>query len=295
MGQNKQVKISALQMCSEIGDRRANYDKVQRIISKELEDGVDFLILPEVWTVGWSCEDFVSCAEVIENSDTIRLLSSIAKDYNINILGGSFIEKSTDGNFYNTCPVINREGKVVATYSKMHLYSYCGCAEGSYITSGNSPVMVELDNVKIGLTICYDIRFPEIYRSYRYAGADLLVNMAAWGLKKPIPWEALTRARAIENQAYMVAVTQSGIIKNNEWNIGHSRILDFVGETIAEIKDQREGLMTSEINFNDMYEYRNSCTILNDIKESYEVKSYEESPSCNSFSTFNDIACHGCR
>ncbi len=273
MEQPQKIKVSALQMCSKIGDKTANFNKVESIVAQELERDVDFLVLPEVWTVGWSCEDFIKSAEVIQGSDTIKLLSSIAKDYNVNILGGSFIEKGIDGKYYNTCPVINRRGELVTTYSKMHLYSYCGCTEGTYITVGQSPVMVKLDGVNIGLTICYDIRFPEIYRAYRSAGADLLVNMAAWGLKKPIPWEALTRARAIENQAYMIAVTQSGIIKENDWNIGHSRILDYVGETVAEIKDQMEGLMTCEIKFNDMYDYRNSCTILKDIRESYEVKS----------------------
>lgn len=273
MEKPEKIKVSALQMCSKIGDKRANFDKIKCIVARELERDVDFLVLPEVWTVGWSCEDFTSSAELLENSDTIKLLSSIAKDYNTNILGGSFIQKTEDGKFYNTCPVINRRGELVATYSKMHLYSYCGCTEGTYITVGKSPVMVNLDGVNIGLTICYDIRFPEIFRAYRAAGADLLVNMAAWGLKKPIPWEALTRARAIENQAYMVALTQSGIIKDDDWNIGHSRIIDYVGETVTEITDQREGLMTCEIKFNDMYDYRNSCTILNDIRESYEVQS----------------------
>jgi len=273
MEESKKIKVSALQMCSKLGDRRANYDKVETIVKNELEQGTDFLILPEVWTVGWSCEDFTANAEPIACSDTVELLSSIAKDYNTNILGGSFIEKSNDGNYYNTCPVINRCGELVATYSKMHLYSYCGCTEGTYITVGKAPIMVNLDGINIGLTICYDIRFPEIYRAYRIAGADLLVNMAAWGLKKPIPWEALTRARAIENQAYMIAVTQSGLIKGDDWNIGHSRILNYVGETVTEIKEQRQGIMTCEINFNEMYNYRNCCTILKDIRESYEVKS----------------------
>lgn len=273
MEQPEKIKVSALQMCSEIGNKVANFKKVERIVSNELTKDTDFLILPEVWTVGWSCEDFVASAESLERSETVKFLSEIAKAYDTNILGGSFIVKGDSQKYYNTCPVINRKGELVTTYSKMHLYSYCGCSEGTYITSGNNPVMVTLDGVKIGLTICYDIRFPEIYRAYRHAGADMLVNMAAWGLKKPIPWEALTRARAIENQAYMVAVTQSGVIKGDDWNIGHSRILDYVGETIGEIKDQKEGLMSSEIKFNEMYEYRNCCTILKDIKGNYEVKS----------------------
>ena len=271
MEQSKKIKIAALQMSSVVGDKRANFKCVENIVSKELQEDTDIFVLPEVWTVGWSCEDFVSSAETLDNSDTIKLLSSIARDYNVNILGGSFILKNSDARLYNTCPVINRKGELIAMYSKMHLYSYCGCTEGSYITTGKSPVMVDIDGVKTGLTICYDIRFPEIFREYRKAGADLLVNMAAWGISKPLPWEVLTRSRAIENQAYMVALTQSGHIKGDEWNIGHSRIIDYLGETIAEIKDQKQGIMTCEINFNDMYAYRNSCTILKDIKKSYEV------------------------
>lgn len=266
------IKISALQMSSIVGDVNRNREKVAKIIEKEFSAGTDFLVLPEVWTVGWSCEDFNSSAENINNSGSIKLLSKIAKDFDVNILGGSFIQKSDNGKYYNTCPVINRDGKLIATYSKNHLYSYCGCTEGSYISVGESPVMVNLEGINIGLTICYDIRFPEIFRAYRKAGADLIVNMAAWGLQKPIPWETLTRARAIENQVYMVAVTQSGLIKNDDWNIGHSRIFDYVGETLTEIKNQKEGLMTCEINLQKMYEYRNSCTILKDIRDNYEVR-----------------------
>lgn len=268
----EKIKISALQMSSVIGNSDKNRDKVAKIVSEELRTGTDFLVLPEVWTVGWSCDDFTAAAEDVENSESVKLLSEIAKEYNVNIVGGSFIEKASDGNLYNTCPVINRKGQLIAKYSKNHLYSYCGCSEGTYITVGQSPVMVNIEGVNIGLTICYDIRFPEIFRAYRVAGVDLLVNMAAWGLQKPIPWETLTRARAIENQAYMVAVTQSGQIKGNDWNIGHSRIYNYTGETITEIKHQREGLMTCEINLQEMYTYRNSCTILNDIRDNYEVR-----------------------
>lgn len=274
MGEEKSIKICALQMNSKIGDVDANYKKVENIVKNELPDKTDFLILPEVWTVGWSCEDFLSSAEFIENSNTIKFLSEIAKNYSVNILGGSFIQKRSGGlKALNTSPVINRNGKLVATYSKNHLYSYCGCSEGNFVESGEYPVLVNLDGVKIGLTICYDIRFPEIFRAYRKADADLIVNMAAWGFHKPIPWETLTRARAIENQVYLVALTQSGLVKNGEWNIGHSRIYDYMGETIAEIKNQKEGICSCEINFNEMYNYRNHCTILKDIKESYEVKS----------------------
>lgn len=266
------IKIAALQMSSDIGNPDANRNKIEWIVSRELPPDTDILVLPEVWTTGWACDEFPKCSENISSSKSIKLLSDIAKKYNVNILGGSIIESGTDGNLYNTCPVINRNGDLIAKYSKNHLYSYCGCNEGAYITRGDNPVMVNIEGINIGLTICYDIRFPEIFRAYRDAGADMLVTMAAWGSKKPIPWETLTRARAIENQAYMVALTQSGKINDDEWNIGHSRVFDYVGETITEIKDQKEGIMSCNINLQKMYEYRNSCTILKDIRDNYEVR-----------------------
>ena len=272
--ESKKIKIAAVQMSAVAGKCVLNRTKLQKIIEEnsEIIKKSDLLVLPEVWTVGWSCEDFIDSAEKADNSETIQFLSEIAKNYDINILGGSFILQNDDKKYYNTCPVINRKGELVTTYSKMHLYSYCGCTEGSFITTGKNPVLVDIEGVKIGLTICYDIRFPEIFRAYRAAGADLLVNMAAWGLAKPIPWETLTRARAIENQAYMIALTQSGVIKGDDWNIGHSRIFDYLGETIAEIKDQKEGVMYCEINFDKMYHYRHNCTILKDVHEQYKVR-----------------------
>ncbi len=192
------------------------------------------------------------------------------KKYSTNIIGGSFITEQ-NGLYYNTCPVIDRNGKLIASYSKNHLYSYYGCDEGSFITAGKSPVMVNLGGIYFGLTICYDIRFPEIYRAYRKAGADILVNCAAWGSKKPIPWDVMTKSRAVENQCYMVALTQCGHIENYEYNLGESRIIDFKGEEIASIS-KIEGLVSTKISLNDMYEFRDKCTILNDIKENYEVK-----------------------
>ena len=273
--ETEKIKISALQMSSKIGDKCYNLKKLKTLVKQNIECDVDILILPEVWTVGWDCKYFQNSAEEIENSETIKMLCDIAAQYNTYVIGGSFIEKTKDGTFYNTSPVINRSGKLIAKYSKNHLYSSYGADENKYITPGEKPVMVNINGIKTGLTICYDIRFPEIFRAYRKAGAELLINMAAWGLKKPIPWETLTRCRAIENQAFMVALTQSGQISDGEWNIGHSRIFDYLGNIIAEIKDQKEGIMSAVLNFSQLLKYRNECKILDDIKKSYEVEYYE--------------------
>ncbi len=269
----EKINLYAVQMNSKIGDKKANFEKVSMLAQRDISDA-DIIILPEVWTCGWSPKIFQKSAEDLQNSETIEFLSNLAKKYNSWVIGGSFINQQ-DEHFYNTCPVVNRKGELVAAYSKNHLFSYYGCDEGKYVEAGKSPVMVNIEGVKAGLTICYDIRFPEIYRAYRKAGADLLINCAAWGLKKPLPWECMTRSRAVENQTYMVALTQSGYIENDEWNIGHSRIIDYKGKTISEIKDQKEGAMSAILDFKPMYEFREKCKCIDDIRESYEVV-YEE-------------------
>lgn len=266
----KKVSLLAIQMGSVIADKKKNIENVEGLLKRELsKEKADFVILPEVWTSGWDCEFFPECAETLSDGESVRMLKAIAKEFGVNILGGSFIEKR-DEKLYNTCPVINRNGEVVCTYEKNHLFSYYGCAEGSYITRGENPVMVELDGVKLGLTICYDIRFPEIYRAYRKAGADILVNMAAWGANKKIPWDSMTTSRAVENQSYFVALTQTGDLRDGEKNLGHSMIMDYKGDILAEI-DKVEGGIRAVCDLDEMYEFRNKCRVLEDIKESYEV------------------------
>ena len=264
------IKVSILQMSSMIGDINANFEKIRKIIESELEEDTDVLVLPEVWTVGWMCERFQESAEEVESSDVICFLSKIAKKYGVNIIGGSFITHR-NGKYYNSSPVLDKSGKLIALYDKMHLYSYYGCEEGKYIDKGAAPVMVNLEGVNFGITICYDIRFPEIYRAYRRAGADVLVNCAAWGANKPIPWEVMTKSRAVENQCYMLALTQSGLIKNNEYNLGESRIIDYKGEELSSIM-QGEGIASAILNLDEMYEFRKKCAILNDIRDDYEVR-----------------------
>lgn len=266
----KTVSIAMLQMSSVIGDIEANIAKIEQLISKFEMSKIDVLVLPEVWTVGWSCSNFIDSAQDLQNSSVLKFLSHLAKTYNINIIGGSFISKK-DGKYYNTCPVFNKLGELVALYDKMHLYSYYGCNEGAYITEGDELCMVELDGVKYGLSICYDIRFPEVYRAYAKAGVDVLVNCAAWGAKKAVAWEMMTKSRALENQCYMVALTQFGCIKDNEYNLGHSRIIDYEGNEVCSIMSG-EGIVCGAINLSLLYNFRRNAPTVEDIRDKYEVK-----------------------
>ena len=269
--EKKKIKLLAIQMESAIGNIDLNIESVKNLLRANLEkyEGVDFVFLPEVWTAGWDCESFPKCAENPEDARSLKMLKECAKEYGVNIIGGSFIRKDGD-RLFNSCPVIDRAGNLVCMYDKVHLFSYYNDTEGDYITRGANPVMVELEGVKLGLTICYDIRFPEIYRAYRKAGADILVNMAAWPKSRKIHWDSLTTARAVENQSYFVALTQTGLLKDGSENLGHSMIIDYEGKVADEI-NEIEGAVYAEADLEKMYEFRDKCTVLKDIKNSYEV------------------------
>ena len=269
--EKKKIRLLAVQMESAIGDIDLNIETVRNLLRANIEkyEGADFVFLPELWTVGWDCPSFPAGAEFIDNSKSVIMLQEIAKEYGVNILGGSFVRKAGE-NLFNTCPVINSSGEIVCIYDKNHLYSYNGDTENQYITAGKNPVLVTVEGIKLGISICYDIRFPEIYRAYRKAGADILVNMAAWPKSRKIHWDTLARARAIENQTYMVALTQTGLLANGEENLGHSMIIDYNGKILDEI-DEIEGGIYAEIDLDKMYELRYNCNILNDIKDSYKV------------------------
>ena len=292
--EEKSLKILAIQMSSKIADKQANFSKVRDLVEKNVQPDTDIVVLPEVWSVGWKPSEFENSAEDLENSETIKFLSEIAKKYSVNIIGGSFITRKQgtvnrepdmneienfvssspfplSSSLFNTCPVINRQGELVAIYNKMHLFSYYGCNEGTFVEKGTNPILVDIDGIKIGLSLCYDIRFPELYRAYRKAGADVLINMAAWPKSREVHWEALTQARAIENQCFMVALTQSGLIEEDEYNLGNSRVIDYNGTVLSEIKEG-EGAMLAELKFKEMYEFREKCTVLLDICDKYEVK-----------------------
>lgn len=266
----KTINVMAIQMSSKLGDKKENIKKVQELIEKNVQENTDIIVLPEVWTVGWACEYFVESAEELENSEVINFLSDMAKTHKVNIIGGSFITKQGE-NLYNTCPVLNRKGKLVATYNKCHLFDYYGDTEGVLLKAGTEPIIVTLDGVRVGLSICYDIRFPELYRAYALKGVDLMVNVAAWGSTKEIPWVSMTHSRAVENQCYFVALTQSGAINNGLFNLGKSTIIDYKGDNLAEITIP-EGAISADLNLEEEYSFREKCTVFKDIHENYNVK-----------------------
>lgn len=232
--------ILALQIPSVIANANENFKNLELYLDEILKNkniNPDFLFLPEVWSVGWYppcfCNNF-------DKGEIIVFLSNLAKKYNVNIFGGSYIRKTEDG-FKNSCPVISREGKLLGYYDKIHLYTPDG--EG-VINEGEAPVIFEIEGVRTGVSICYDIRFPELYRSYSAVKnpPHLLVNMSAWPMARKEQYSQMAASRAIENQAYFVALSQCGEIKDNVYNSGSSCAYAPMGENIIKL-DENKGFM----------------------------------------------------
>lgn len=242
--------ILAIQMNSEIGDTRANYAKVASMIDNfylGLTGGAslpDIIVLPEVWTTGWFCDIFKDSADSF--SETEDFLSRTAIKYHVNIIGGSYI-RGVNGLCKNTCPVFNREGKLLARYEKIHLYAPDG--EAKAVTPGETPVIVDIEGVNIGLSICYDIRFPELFRSYINSPypPELMINMSAWPLSRKEQYGLMASSRAIENQCYFLALSQTGNIKGNVNNSGNSLMVDPMGHTTEKLGEE-EGYIYTKIN-----------------------------------------------
>ena len=265
------IKVLIVQMQSVLRDKKANFAKITRLLEGYKNSNADLIILPELFTTGWFCDIYDKVAENIKDSETIRFLSDIAKNFKANLIGGSFVRREDDGTIKNTCPVFDRNGNIIATYDKMHLYSYLGDTENLNSTKGEKPVIAQTDIGKIGLTVCYDIRFPEIYRCYAFGGADILVNVAAWPKSRKLHWETLSKARAIENQSFMIAVSQTGEIQNGIYNLGHSAVLSPLGETIASLNDE-ETVLTAEFDLTEMKELREKVKTLSDKHENYTLE-----------------------
>ncbi len=212
------MKISIAQFKSTLGAVDENFSTASRLI--EAARNSDVILLPELWSTGYYPTPVENFADV-DGTRTIEFICAAAKKFSVNIIGGSVIV-ADGGKIFNRSHVANRRGELVATYDKTHLFSFAH--EGDVFTAGNRIVTAELDGVKCGIAICYDLRFPEFMRKISLAGAEIIFVPAAWSLKRLTPRRVLTKARAIENQVYVVFANSSGI----------SEVVNPLGEVVAE-------------------------------------------------------------
>ncbi|MCS0601789.1 carbon-nitrogen family hydrolase [Streptomyces sp. LP11] len=194
--------------------------------------GADLVVLPELWTTGaFAYEEFGREAEPLEGP-TCEAMAEAASDAGVWLHAGSIPERDPDGPLYNTSLVFSPSGELAAAYRKIHRFGF-DKGEAVLMGAGRDLVTVRLPEAVLGLGTCYDLRFPELFRGLVDAGAELLVLPAGWPERRRAHWTLLARARAVENQAFMLACGTAGMHAGVP-QAGHSVVVDPWGEVLAE-------------------------------------------------------------
>lgn len=247
------VGILDIQFNPVIGDKQANLKTVENFIAKNSDKRLDLVVIPEFFSTGISHDAFEKFPEDANGGETIAYLSELAKKYKTNIVCGTVIEKNGN-NFYNTCFVLNRQGEIVCKYSKIHLFNYTGGNEGELITPGDKAVVANLDFGKVGLSVCFDMRYPLLIRKLAQMGAQIVVLPTAWVIPNKIYnndkskrferdiWLAMNRTRAYDNMVYVVVSNETGKANENVSSLGSSLIISPKGEILADAKDEQTAL-----------------------------------------------------
>jgi len=225
-------RIALGQMDVVVGEVERNFAEVERLARAASADGADLLLLPELWSTGYCLERAEELASTLDSGPAARF-AEIAATHRI-ALCGSILTRLPEGGIGNTALLIDREGRCQGRYSKIHLFGLMN--EPDHLTPGRQPCRVEMQWGTLGLTICYDLRFPELFRAYALSGVDVILLVAQWPMPRLMHWQTLLRARAIENQCYVVACNRVGTSGTTTF-FGHSTIIDPRGEILFEAGD----------------------------------------------------------
>ncbi|MCS7049982.1 MAG: carbon-nitrogen hydrolase family protein [Thermomicrobium sp.] len=254
------LRVGLVQMNSR-SDKEANLAIAERLTAEAASHGAEIVALPEYVNFLGPRELHEANAESIPGPTTERF-AAWARRHGIYLLGGSILERSPiPGKYYNTSVLLDPHGDIIATYRKIHLFDVdltgnVTSNESATILAGDRIVTADAAGHRIGLTICYDLRFPELYRALALAGAELVFVPAAFTLYTGKDhWHVLLRARAIENQYYVAAPAQIGPHDPGQQCYGHALVADPWGTVIAEAVN-RIGVVVATVDFSYLREVR---------------------------------------
>ena len=228
------IRVACVQMTSR-ADKSANLEKAERLVAQAAATGADVVVLPEKWNAIGDAAVYHATAEPLDGGESVAAMSGWARTHGITLVGGSIAERREGREkLSNTSLVFDPEGQLVATYRKIHLFDVevggVVYRESEAEEPGDEPVVAEVEDWSIGLSICYDIRFPELYRILTLEGAELVTVPAHFTTPTGKDhWHVLMRARAIENQLYVAAAAQIGETLPGKPAYGRSLIVGPVG------------------------------------------------------------------
>ena len=246
-------KVASIQYCiSDNNTKEERICQVEKLIDKAAD--ADLILLPEVWNIGWRCFDkYCEESETIEG-ETISRIGKKARGINAYILAGTIIERSGD-DLYNTAVFLNPKGEIIAKYRKMHLVTRKDSEEAAVIKLGKEIVTVKTEIGIFGFGVCYDLRFPELYRKMAVNhGVEIFLQPSAWPLVRVENWIDLSHARANENQCYLISCNCVGFNRGVQY-LGHSSIVDPHGISIAS-SGLLQTIVRGEIDMEDLRKFR---------------------------------------
>ena len=256
------MKIALLQFCAGL-DKAANLSKALTLSQEAIGRGAEFILLPEVFNfrgVGGNNELIEKAAEKIPGPSS-DAFAPLAKKYNVSFLLGSILEKAPNAYTYNTSVFIDTQGSIAAKYRKIHLFDALIddkiTREADYLRAGTRPATARIGKFRMGLSICYDLRFPELYQNYARKGVEILTVPSCFTKKTgQAHWEALLRARAIENLSYVLAPAQVGIDAGGMQAYGHSMIVSPWGKVIGLGSAEKEEIIFGVISMEEVCKAR---------------------------------------
>lgn len=277
------LRVALAQMCSG-ADARANLDMIALRAAEAREGGVGYLQTPEMSIVfAENREMLKDRAHPWDGNEDVARLSAIARENRLYLHVGSLAIALPDGRFANRSVLFAPDGAIVETYDKIHLFDAdipgtSAYRESATYAGGNRAVVADLDGVKLGFSICYDMRFAALYRSLAQAGAHMIAVPAAFTVPTGrAHWEVLLRARAIETGCYVLAAAQGGTHENGRSTYGHSIIIAPWGEIVAQAEDDAPGLVVADIDLDAVISARQRVPALANGRDfAQPVQTFEE-------------------
>jgi predicted amidohydrolase len=245
------IRVACIQMTSR-QDKAANLERAEALVARAASTGADVVVLPEKWNLIGSADDYRAAAEPLDGGESVRAMSGWAKTLGVSLVGGSITERREGREkLSNTCCVFDAAGELVAVYRKIHLFDV---EVGGHVyreseaeEPGTEPVVALVEDWPVGLSVCYDVRFPELYRILALEGAELATVPAHFTTPTGRDhWHVLLRARAIENQLYVAAAGQVGETVAGKPAYGRSLVVDPWGTVLAQAPDE-ETVIAAEL------------------------------------------------
>ncbi len=268
----KIFKAAVIQMNSGF-DLESNMQQCDVLIGQAVADGAKLVVLPENFSL-FSAIDFHALAmDDHRQKYLLEFLAKQAQQHQIWLIAGTIpVIASVKGKVFSSCKVFSPNGIIVSSYNKIHLFdvdvaddvkSY---RESEAVQAGNQWEIVDMDGVRVGLAVCYDLRFPELFRAMSKQGCDLIVLPSAFTyVTGQMHWEPLIRARAIENQCYVLAADQTGVhigrTGNRRETYGHSMVVDYQGK-IINVLPEGPGVVVAEIDLQQQSKIRKEMPVL---------------------------------